>query len=226
MKTLGLIGGTSWHSTVEYYRDINVGVSKIIGSQANPELILYSINIEIMRAQDKDVINAKYLEVAKKLEVAGAEAIVICANTPHMAYEYVQPRIGIDILHIADATGREAQRLGLKKLGLLGNKPTITGSFISDRLKSQFNIETIIPEGDAIDQSHYFVSKELTQGVFSDKARQFYKEQIQKLKDAGADGVILGCTELPFLMKDVDFVIPALATTDLHVQMAIDFITG
>ncbi|NEN23284.1 amino acid racemase [Cryomorpha ignava] len=226
MKKLGLIGGTSWHSTVEYYRAINEGVSKIIGSQANPELILYSINIEIMRAQDKDAINAKYLEVAKKLEAAGAEAIVICANTPHMAYEYVQPQIGIEILHIADATGREAKRLGLKKLGLLGNKPTITGSFISARLNSKFNIETIKPHSEATDQSHYFVSEELTRGVFSDEARSFYKVQIQKLKEAGADGVIMGCTELPILMKEVDTVIPALATTDLHVQMAIDFITS
>lgn len=226
MKTLGLIGGTSWHSTVEYYRDINIGVSNIIGSQANPELILYSINIEIMRAQNKTEIDVKYLEVAKKLEAAGAKAIVICANTPHMAYEYVQPKIGIEILHIADATASEAQRLGIKKLGLLGNKPTITGSFISGRLKSQFEIETIIPEKDAIDQSHYFVSQELTQGVFSNQARNFYKEQIQKLKEAGADGVILGCTELPILLKGVETEIPALATTDLHVQMAIDFITG
>ncbi len=224
MRTLGLIGGTSWFSTVEYYQNINEGVSKIIGSQGNPELILYSINIEIMRAQNKDAINAKYLNVAQKLEAAGAEAVMICANTPHMAYNYVQPRIGIEILHIADATGSEAKRLGLKKLGLLGNKPTITGGFISERLKSQFDIDTIIPDSEAIDQSHYYVSKELTQGIFSDEAKTFYKEQIQKLKAAGADGAILGCTELPILLKNEETLIPALATTNLHVQMAIDFI--
>lgn len=225
MKTLGLIGGTSWHSTLEYYRDINEKASEIMGSQSNPELILYSINIDVMRAQNKDAINAKYLEVSKKLQDAGAEAIVICANTPHMAYEYVQPKIGIEILHIADATGREAERLGLKKLGLLGNRPTITGGFIADRLKTKYNVDTISPRDEAIEKSHYFVSEELTRGVFSDAARAFYQEQIEQLRDEGADGVILGCTELPILLKDETTVIPALATTDLHVKMAVDFIT-
>ena len=154
MKTLGLIGGTSWHSTIDYYRLINQGVGEVIGMDKNPPLILHSINIEIMREQNLNKIQEKYLDVSKKLEMAGANAIVICANTPHMAYEYVQPKIGIPILHIADATGKEAKRLGLKKLGLLGNRPTMTGNFIPDRLKSQFNIETLIPEKEYVDQGH------------------------------------------------------------------------
>jgi len=224
MKTLGMIGGTSWHSTIEYYKLINQMASQIIGEQANPPLIIHSINIELMREQDREKINAKYLETSLKLQNAGAEAIVICANTPHMAYDFVQPKIKIPILHIADATGREAQRLGLKKLGLLGNKPTITGDFISKVLKKNYGIETIIPEEEAIPQAHHYVSKELTLGVFTKEAKAFFLEQIQLLRKKGAEGIILGCTELPLLIKPDDIGIPTLATTDLHAQMAVDFI--
>ena len=226
MKTLGMIGGTSWHATIEYYRLINEGVGRKIGTQANPPLIIHSINIEVMRSQNRSLINATYLEVSRKLEAAGAEAIIICANTPHMVYDHVQPKIDIPILHIARATGDEAKAQNLHKLGLLGNKPTMTGSFIPDILKSEYQIETIIPEGDALDQSHQYVSKELTQGIFNDAARQFYQHEIQNLKKRGADGVILGCTELPILLKDTDTALPALATTQLHAQMAVDFIMG
>lgn len=226
MKTLGLIGGTSWYSTIAYYRMINERVGAEIGAQANPPLILHSINIELMREQNAEKINAKYLDVSQKLEQAGAEAIVICANTPHMAYEHVQPKIGIPILHIADATGKEAQRLGLKKLGLLGNRPTMTGNYIPSVLKSNYDIETQIPEVHCIGQAHNYVSKELTQGQFTEKAKQFFLTQIGLLKASGADGIILGCTELPLLIKAQDVDLPVLATTDLHVQMAVDFILG
>ncbi len=224
MKTLGMIGGTSWHSTIEYYKLINQLASKKIGDWANPPLIIHSINIELMREQHKEKINAKYLETSLKLQEAGAKAIVICANTPHMVYDHVQPRIDIPILHIADATGRAAQGLGLKKLGLLGNKPTMTGDFIPKVLKKNYNITTIIPEKEYIPQAHEYVSKELTQGIFSDTAKRFFIEQIALLQARGADGIILGCTELPLLIKQGDVDIPTLATTNLHAQMAVDFI--
>ncbi len=224
MKTLGLIGGTSWHSTLEYYREINAQVSQIIGNACNPELILYSINIDIMRKQVLEDIQQKYLEVSEKLVKAGAEALLICANTPHMAVEYVQPKIEVPFLHIADATAKEAKRLGYRKLGLLGNKPTMTKSFLKDRLKEQHGLIITIPEGEAIDQSHYFVSKELTQGQFTQAAKDFYTDQIRMFKDKGMDAVVLGCTELPILLSDVITDLPVLATTDLHIQMAVDFI--
>ena len=224
MKTMGMIGGTSWHSTIEYYKLINQMASKIIGDWANPPLIIHSINIELMREQNKKKINTKYLDTATKLQTAGAEAIVICANTPHMVYDFVQPQINIPILHIADATGKEAKSLGLKKLGLLGNKPTMTGEFIPKKLMKNYDIATIIPEVDAIPRAHEYVSKELTQGVFSQEAKQFFIQQIELLKEKGADGIILGCTELPLLIQKDDVDIPTLATTNLHAQMAVDFI--
>ncbi len=225
MKTLGLIGGTSWHATQEYYKLINEGVGRQIGTKGNPELIIYSLNIEIMRSMDRDRIHAKYLEVSEKLIRAGAEGILICANTPHLVYDYVQPRISAPILHIADATGKEAARLGLKKLGLLGNRPTMTLGFIPEVLTTRYGIETIIPESSTdIQRSHDFISKELTQGTFSEKAREFFTDQIELFRQRGVDGIILGCTELPLLIDSTKLDVPTLPTTDLHARMAVDFI--
>ncbi|NMM49954.1 aspartate/glutamate racemase family protein [Marinigracilibium pacificum] len=225
MKTLGMIGGTSWYSTVEYYQEINRRVSEIIGSQGNPELILYSINIELMRGMDIDKIKSRYLKISHQLEHDGADGIIICANTPHLVYEYVQPKISIPILHIGDAIGLEAKNQGLKVLGLLGNKPTMTGDFISGYLKRKYGIEVIIPEGHSLEKSHYYVSKELTRGVFSKEARDFYNNQMEELRKRGAEGMILGCTELPLLLKDDNIDIPTLSTTNLHIQMAVEFLT-
>lgn len=224
MKTLGLIGGTSWHSTLVYYRLINEMVGEHIGTQSNPPMIIHSINIEVMREQNSDRINTTYLDVALKLQNAGAQAIVICANTPHMAYDFVQPKIDIPILHIADATGKEAVKLGLKKLGLLGNRPTMTKGFIPKILKNTYGIETSIPEKKYLSQAHDYVSKELTQGIFTKDAKNFFLDQITLLKRQGANGIILGCTELPLLIKQEDVELALLSTTALHVRMAVDFI--
>ncbi|MDH3698351.1 MAG: amino acid racemase [Flavobacteriaceae bacterium] len=224
MRTLGMIGGTSWHSTIEYYRLINLGVGEKIGTQENPPLILHSINIALMREQNKEKINHAYLEISRKLQQAGAEAVIICANTPHMVYDHVQPQIEIPILHIAEAIGNKAREFGINKLGLLGNRPTMTGDFIPTYLRDKFQITTLIPENFSIDRSHYFVSKELTQGVFSPEAKSFYKDQIIELQKMGAEGVILGCTELPLLLSQEDAEIPLIETTQLHAKAAVDFI--
>ncbi|MFD0976292.1 aspartate/glutamate racemase family protein [Salinimicrobium gaetbulicola] len=224
MRTIGLIGGTSWHSTIVYYRLINELAGKKIGPQANPPLIIYSLNIELMREQNWEKINLAYLHIARKLEIAGAKALVICANTPHMVYEYVQPKISIPILHIADSVGEEATKRELKTLGLLGNKPTMTGGFIQKRLKANYDIDTIIPEEEYLDTAHQFVSAELTQGKFTQTARSFFIDQMQLLKEKGAEGIILGCTELPLLVDEKDFDIPLIATTHLHAKKAVDFI--
>ncbi len=224
MKLLGMIGGTSWHSTIEYYRLINELVGEKIGEDQNPPLLLYSLNIKLMRDQEKEKIKESYLEIARNLESAGAEAIIICANTPHMVYDYVQPKINIPILHIAEVIGKEAESKGIKTLGLLGNKPTMTGDFIPGYLNKKFNISTIIPDQEYLDQSHYFVSKELTQGKFSEQAKAFYKEQMKLLAARGAEGMIMGCTELPLLVTQEESDYPLISTTQLHARMAADFI--
>lgn len=224
MKLLGMIGGTSWHSTIEYYKLISELAGKRMGQEQNPPLLIYSQNIQLMREQDKEKINQTYLEICRKLENAGAEGIIICANTPHMVYDFVQPQIGIPILHIAEAIGREASNKGLKTLGLLGNRPTMTGTFIPDYLKKNFDIDTIIPDPEFLDLSHHFVSKELTLGKFTEEARDFYLVQMDLLAQKGAEGMIMGCTELPLLIKQEDSVYPLISTTQLHARMAVDFI--
>ena len=223
MKLLGLIGGTSYHSTLEYYRDINAKVADQLGGSQNPELLLYSINIDVMRRQDEDEINQTYLRVAKILEQAGAEALLICANTPHMAVDFVQPKIGIPFLHIGDAVAKDSKKYNFKKLLLLGNKPTMTKGFLKDYLTSKHRLEIVIPDETDIEKSHHFVSKELTQGKFTEEAKTFYKELIITFENE-VDAVILGCTELPILLKNETTKLPFLATTDLHIQMAVDFI--
>jgi aspartate racemase len=223
MKLLGLIGGTSYHSTLEYYRDINAKVADQLGGSQNPELLLYSINIDVMRRQDEDEINQTYLRVAKTLEQSGAEALLICANTPHMAVDFVQPKIGIPFLHIGDAVAKDSKKYNFKKLLLLGNKPTMTKGFLKDYLTSKHRLEIVIPDETDIEKSHHFVSKELTQGKFTEEAKTFYKELIITFENE-VDAVILGCTELPILLKNETTKLPFLATTDLHIQMAVDFI--
>jgi aspartate racemase len=208
---------------LEYYREINKIVGDEIGNSQNPELLLYSINIEVMRRQDEDEINKTYLKVAQALEQAGAEALMICANTPHMAVDYVQPKIGIPFLHIADAVAAEAKRKDYRNLLLLGNKPTMTRSFLKNYLTDHHNLHIHIPDGNDVDRSHYFVSKELTQGKFTDAAKEFYIELISAYEDK-VDAVILGCTELPILLKHKQAKLPFLKTTDLHIQAAVDFI--
>ena len=224
MNLLGMIGGTSWHSTIEYYRLLNELVGDKIGTQQNPPLLLYSLNVKLMRENDSEKIKNSYLEIAKKLETGGAKAIIICANTPHMVYDFVQPKINVPILHIADAVAREAKQKSYKKLGLLGTRPTMQGDFLQGRLRDKHQIETLIPADDFIDETHRFISEELTQGKFTDAAKKFYLEQMQLLKERGAEAIILGCTELPMLIKEKDTEIPLLDTTKLHAEMATEFI--
>jgi aspartate racemase len=224
MNLLGMIGGTSWHSTIEYYRLLNELVGDKIGTQQNPPLLLYSLNVKLMRENDPEKIKNSYLEIAQKLESAGAKAIIICANTPHMVFDFVQPKINVPILHIADAVAREAKQKSYKKLGLLGTRPTIQGDFLQGRLRNKHQIETLIPADNFIDETHRFISEELTQGKFTDAAKKFYLEQMQLLKERGAEAIILGCTELPMLIKEKDTEIPLLDTTKLHAEMATEFI--
>ncbi len=224
MKLLGMIGGTSWHSTVEYYRLINELAGQEFGGSQNPPLLLYSLNIQLMREQNVEKIQAAYLEISRKLEVAGAQAIIICANTPHMIYDYVQPQINIPILHIAEAIGLEAQKQGLKNLGLLGTKPTMTMDFIPGYLDKNFGIQTVYADRKDFGEIHRYISEDLTQGKFTPEAKKYFINQMGKLEEKGADGIIMGCTELPMLLSQEDFHLPLLDTTKLHAQLAVDFI--
>lgn len=224
MKKLGLIGGTSYHSTIEYYRGINEAVGKKIGTDKNPTLLLYSLNIELMRSGNIHEIKNEYLRIAQDLIKVGAEGLIICANTPHLVYDFVQPKIDIPILHIAEAIGKYSKENNWTQLGLLGTKPTVKLGFIADFLSENYAIQTILPEKKEIDKIHRYISEELTQGHFTPEAKSYFEKQMGQLENKGAQAMILGCTELPQLIKKSDTDHNLIDTTSLHIKLAADFI--
>ncbi len=226
MKTLGLIGGTSWHSTIEYYRYLNEMINEKFDPPQNPPLLIYSLNADLMRRGDWEEIKLAYLDISLNLQRGGAEAIVICANTPHKVCPFVAPHLDIPFIHIADAIGEEAKRLGLKNLGLLGTLPVMQENYISGRLEENYQIQTTTPDKRNGVKMHRIIANELTQGIFEENAKQFVLSEMQKMKADGADGIILGCTELPLLIKAKDFDLHLLNTTYLHAKKAVDFIVG
>jgi aspartate racemase len=226
MKTLGMIGGTSWVSTLDYYRYLNELVAQRVSPAVNPPLLLYSLNASLMRMGDWDAIASDFLKHSKMLEKAGADAIIFCANTTHKVYDQVAPQIGVPILHIADATGRKAKEAGLTKLGLIGTIFTMEDGFIPERLEKKFGIETIVPNKAGRDELHRIVAEEMTQGKFTDSSKKYTLDQLQILKDQGAQAMILGCTEFPILLRGESFSVPLYDTAYLHAELAVDFILG
>src|SRR6266849_6171442 len=231
IKTLGLIGGTSWHSTVEYYSYINEAVNDAYGNNTNPPLRLYNLNqrrIHELQAKNQwDDIAALLTEAAMRLRAGGAQAILFCANTPHKVYAQVARKTGIPILHIADATGVAIRKSGLKKVGLIGTLYTMEDGFIADWLKEHYGIDTLVPNSaPARKELHRIVQKELGMGIFKAESKKYVLQQIQELRQRGAQGIVLGSTEFPLIIKPADVAVPLFDTTLLHSQMAVDFILG
>lgn len=226
MKTLGLIGGTGWVSTVEYYRIINQQINKRLGGLSSAKMLLYSVNQQEFKpatqpAELKEF--AEFLtEIAKRLETAGAECLLLCANTPHMAADIVQKKLGIPLIHIAEATAKAVVKQGIKKVGLLGTKMTMEQSFYKDRL-AKFGITSIIPEEVQREYIHRTIMTELEKAILKEETRKKYLEIIDGLVRKGAEGIILGCTEIPLLIKQSDCKIPVFDTTEIHAMAAVEF---
>jgi aspartate racemase len=231
MKTLGLIGGTSWYSTVEYYRNINQAVNDAYGNNTNPPLLLYNLNQhrihELQKGNHWDAIAEILTEAAVRLRSAGAQGIMFCANTPHKVYAQVAKNIDLPILHIADATGAAIRSKGLRKIGLIGTQYTMEDGFIAERLKERYGIETVFPSELAARQElHRIIQRELDVGIFKADSKKYVLQQIEELRRRGAQGIVLGCTEFPLIIKSADVSVPIFDTTVLHSQMAVDFILG
>jgi aspartate racemase len=231
MKVLGLIGGTSWYSTVEYYGYLNRSINEAYGNNTNPPLILYNMNQQkihdLQAANDWDGIAAMYTQAAKRLRASGAEGIVFCANTPHKVYAQVARNLSIPILHIADATGVAIKKAGLKKVGIIGTLYTMQDGFIGDWLKEHYGIETIVPSSaEKQRELHRIIQQELQMGIFKPASRTYVLQQIEELRKRGAEGIVLACTEFPLIVKPEDVSVPVFDTTLLHSQMAVDFIIG
>ena len=226
MKKLGLIGGTTWVSTVDYYTYINQMVAGRMGGNTSAELILYSLNFTEIKSRadvgDWNGIGEILSDAAQKLESIGAEGIVLCANTMHIVAPEVQQTVGIPVLHLVDAVAKEIEVRGGKKVALLGTGFTMDHEFYPNRLR-EFGLEMIVPEKDDRDFIHNSIFDELGKEIFRDETKQRYLQIIDKLNQSGADGVILGCTEIPLLIKQDDCSIPVYDTTIIHAKYAVDF---
>ncbi len=224
MRKLGLIGGTTWVSTVDYYKSINQKINNRLGGDYSAELILYSFNFAEFRytVDDPPVMAKKLIEAAVKLENAGAEALLICANTPHMAAEEVQQKINIPLINIAVETAKAIRSKGLKSAALLGTKYTMEQPFYKNYL-SQYEIKTFIPDEEEGAFIHSSIFDELGKEIFTKETKKEYLNIINRLVNAGAECAILGCTEIPLLIKQEDCSIPVFDTLEIHVEAAVNF---
>lgn len=229
MKKLGLIGGISWVSTIDYYRLINEGINEKLGGLNFAECIIYSFNYaEIKKNNDSnDWDNTLQMLSAagRHLKNAGAAAIVLCANTMHLIADKLEEEIELPVIHIATATASEIKKTKIKKVGLLGTKFTMEYDFFKSKLTAQ-NIETIIPENDDRDFIHNTIFNELGSGILLNKTKERYLNIIHKLMDAGAEGIILGCTEIPLLIKPEDITVSLFNTAEIHSAAAVKFALG
>ena len=223
MKTIGLLGGMSWESTIPYYKIINEYIGKELGGLHSARIILYSVEFDelekYMSAGRWEDIEKVLSDAVSKLEQAGADVILICTNTMHKLYADISKKISVPIIHIADATGDELEKCGIRKVALLGTKYTMTGDFYRSRLADR-GFEVFIPDGNDIELVNDIIFDELCRGIIKDSSRQAYSEIIKKLKDKGAEGVILGCTEIGMLIKQEDSVLPVFDTTEIHAESA------
>ena len=223
MKTIGLIGGMSWESTVTYYQVINETIKKQLGGLHSAKCILYSVDfdeIEKYQASGEWDKSADVLsEAAQALERAGADYIVICTNTMHKVAPEIGRRIHIPILHIADMTAAELQKQGIKKVGLLGTKYTMRQDFYKNILIEQ-GIEVVIPNDADVDVVNRIIYDELCLGKISEQSKDIYLDIIMKLAQDGAQGIILGCTEIGLLVRQPDTDIPLFDTTLIHAEQA------
>ena len=225
-KTIGLIGGMSWESSSEYYRLLNETVRARFGGLHSAPCLLLSVDFAeiatLQRAGDWPALTAKMISCAQRLEQGGAELLLICTNTMHRMAEEVQAAVSIPLVHIADATAKRVAKAGLKRVGLLGTLYTMEQDFYRGRLARDFGLEVLIPEEADRNSVHQVIFSELCLGQSLDASRQLYRDIIQRLVDRGAEGIILGCTEIMLLITDADSPVPLFDTTALHVAAALD----
>ncbi|WP_042347181.1 aspartate/glutamate racemase family protein [Bacillus massiliigorillae] len=225
MKTIGLIGGMSWESSVEYYRIINEEVKNRLGGLHSAKCLLYSVDFdEIERYQQEgnwEKAGEVLAEVAQNLEKAGANFIVICTNTMHKVVHHIEQKISIPILHIADATTAQIKEQNYHTVGLLGTKYTMEQDFYKSRIESN-GIKVIVPDKHDREVVNKIIFEELCLGKVSSISREYYKQVIDKLIQNGAEGIILGCTEIGLLVKPEDSAVPLFDTTIIHALEAVN----
>jgi aspartate racemase len=226
MKTIGLIGGMSWESSAEYYRIINQTVQERLGGLHSAQCILFSFDfqeIEQLQHQGEwEKLTDLMMRAAQTLQGAGAELLIICTNTMHKMAQEVQSSVGIPLVHIADAAAKAIMEKGLDKVALLGTRFTMVEDFYKKTLREKYKLNVIIPSESDREVIDHVIYTELCRGIMHQASREQFKAIIEKLALNGAQGVILGCTEIPLLISQQDADIPLFDTTKIHAQAAVE----
>lgn len=224
MKTLGLIGGMSWESTLPYYRIINQVVKECLGGLHSAQLVLYSVDFarieQLQQAGDWQQAGELLGQAARSLKAAGAEKLVLCTNTMHKVAAQIEEAAQLSLLHIADATADAVRAAGISRVGLLGTRFTMEQDFYRGRLSRESGIDVITPDEQDRADVHRIIYQELCQGIISPDSRRIYRGVMQRLAEQGAGGIILGCTEIGLLVQQEDAPVPLFDTTALHARAA------
>lgn len=227
MKTIGLIGGMSWESSLQYYKVLNEAVKARLGGHHSCKCVMYSVDFaQIEKLQhdgDWDTLTDIMIDAARRVQSGGADFLLIGTNTMHMMADTMQSHIDIPILHIADAAAESIKANALNKVGLLGTKFTMEQPFYKDRLMEKCGIEVVIPDEMQRQQVHDIIYHELVLGVIRDESRNEYGDVINGLISEGAQGIILGCTEIPLLVKQQDYAVKLFDTMSIHALAAVDY---
>jgi len=226
MKTIGMIGGMSWESSLEYYRILNETVKARLGGLHSAKCLLYSVEfaeIEAMQHQGNwKAATEMMIDAAKRIENGGSDFLIICTNTMHKMAEEVQQNIKIPLLHIADATAEKIKSIGLKKIGLLGTRFTMEENFYKGRLIKKHGLDVIVPNNDEREIVHRVIYDELCNGEIKESSKLKFIEIMNHLVEDGAEGIILGCTEIGLLVQQKDSQVPLFDTTKIHAEAAVD----
>ncbi|MDF3125657.1 aspartate/glutamate racemase family protein [Rheinheimera sp. 1928-s] len=227
MKSIGLIGGMSWESTIPYYRQINQRIKQQLGGLHSAKIILYSVDFaeieQLQRSGDWDKAGQLLADAALKLQTAGAECLVLCTNTMHKVAAAIEAAVAIPLLHIADATAEAIQQAGLHKVALLGTRFTMEQDFYKKRLTERYGLTVLVPDEEGRNLVHQVIYQELCLGVVNPKSRLQYQQIMADLVTQGAEAIILGCTEIGLLVSAEDCAVPLFDTTALHAQKAADY---
>jgi aspartate racemase len=230
VKTIGILGGMSWESSIEYYRIINQVTREKLGGLHSAKSVMVSVDfapIEELASQDRwEEAAQEIITSAKQITAAGADFLLIATNTMHKVYVEVQAALEIPVLHIADATAMKINELGLERIGLLGTIYTMEQDFYKGRLIDNYGLEVLIPEKDDRLQVHRIIFEELVLGRIEEESREVFRRVIMELVDGGAEGVILGCTEIPMIVDPKEVQVQIFDTTYLHAEMAVEFAFG
>jgi len=226
-KTLGIIGGMSWESTESYYRLINEGIKDKLGGLHSADLLIHSVDFasisELQAEGAWTELGAMMASSGGRLQAAGAQGLLMATNTMHKVISDIEAATNLPIIHIADATAKEIEKQGLTKIALLGTQFTMTQDFYKQRLIDA-GLQVLLPEDEARAEIHRIIYDELCKGQILDSSRQYYRQVITDLANEGAEGVILGCTEIGLLIKQTDSPIPVFDTTAIHAAAAVDFL--